>query len=200
SVIASCSSCSLDKLPHSCLSCSNLLLRFPHSLLATYCFHHFHFTLGLPNLPFKVPLLLTFSVYPVIFCLVIGLESFYAYPFDIGINLMSTIDAKQPSRLAVASARERGINRMIAAPTIYPALEWCASWSGAHVARDFYQVNVIVIHSRKLACYGHRLYCSANKHVHVCLYRPLSACSIHKSRNALLCPSCRYFLQCLLWC
>src|SRR5690606_18850673 len=102
SVIASCSSCSLDKLPHSCLSCSNLLLRFPHSLLASYCFHHLYFSFGFPNLSFKVSLLLTFSVYPVIFGFIVGPESFYAYPFDIGVYLMSTIDAKQPSRLTVA--------------------------------------------------------------------------------------------------
>src|SRR5690606_26183165 len=112
SVIASCSSCSLDKLPHSCLSCSYFLLRSPHSLLATYCFHHLYSSLGFPNLSFMVSLLLSFSVYLVSFCLVIGLESFYAQLFDIGIILMSTMDAKQHSRLTVASARERGINRI----------------------------------------------------------------------------------------
>src|SRR5690606_11772054 len=90
--------------------------------------------------------------------------------------------------------------RMITTSRINSPLEWCASRSSAYVSRDFYQVNVIVIHARKLACYGHRFHCSPHKHVHIALYRPLSACSIHKSRNALLCPSCCHLCQGFLRC
>src|SRR5690606_20481267 len=102
-------------------------------------------------------------------------------------------------RLTIACTRERGINRMSTASRINSPLKWCASWSSTYVARDFYQVNVIVIHACKLACYGHRLYCSANKHVHVCLYRPLSACSINQGWYPLLCPSCCNLCQGFLW-
>src|SRR5690606_3667344 len=113
---------------------------------------------------------------------------------------MPTIDAQQTSRLTIACTRERRIDRMISTPAVYPALEWRASWSSTHVARDLYKINVIVIHACKLTCYGHRLHCSANKHVHVCLYRPLSACSINQGWYPLLCPSCRNLCQGFLRC
>src|SRR5690554_7028725 len=93
-IIPSCATCTLNKLPYVSLSVQHLTFGYFHSLTVSHGFHHTHFSFCISNLPFKITLLLTIFIDSVILSFWIWFVCFATNPVDVWILNVPAIHPK----------------------------------------------------------------------------------------------------------